>query len=100
MPVIPQVWPSDITVSWLFVALCLDVYISTPASYHDSTPHATSHDYNSGLNAIHVTSISQHALDLVSISGACLHAGFLRLNRHYAKGLANARGRSSIEELR
>ena len=87
MPVIPQVWPSDITVCWLFVPLCFDVYISTPAS--STTPHATSHDYNSGLNAIHVTSISQHALDLVSI-GACLHAGFFRLKRHYAKGLANA----------
>ena len=67
-----------------------------------TTPHATSHDY-SGLNAIHVTSISRLALVLVSISGAYLHAGFLRLNsldnRHYAKGLANAHGRSSIEWL-
>jgi len=68
---------------------------------HPTTaPHATSHDYNSGLNAIHVTSISQHALDLVSISGVCLHAGFLRLNGFYTKGLANAHGRSSMEYLR
>ena len=52
-----------------------------------TTPHATSHDYNSGLNAIHVTSISQHALDLVSISGACLHADFYGSTDSTQKGL-------------
>ena len=67
---------------------CPHVYAIFLRLHPTTTPHATSHDYNSGLNAIHVTSISQHALDLVSISVVRLHAGFLRLNRFYAKGLA------------
>ena len=62
---------AEVTLSWL----CPHVFAIFLRLHPTTTPHATSHDY-SGLNAIHITSISQHALELVSISGACLHAGF------------------------